>query len=104
VSAMTCPCGATVTDHRAHLGYCSSACLESAVFWAMIRRPLEAMLRDADNPMPCRRCDDDPTSPRTCAACLAEIQMRDDDEAHANECARYDFAQSALADDERDES
>jgi hypothetical protein len=59
------------------------------------------LVRDLNNPMPCRRCDDAPDSPRTCAACLAEIQMREDDESHANECARYEARWSALGDDER---
>lgn len=54
----------------------------------------------------CRRCDGVPESNRTCAACCnemvaaAEIAMREDDESHANECARYDAAWSAPADDE----
>lgn len=57
------------------------------------------LLRDLTNPMPCRRCDGVPDSIRTCGACLGEIQMRDDDEAHTNECARYEAAWSALCDD-----
>ena len=58
------------------------------------------LVRDLNNPMPCRRCDDAPDSIRTCAACLAEIAMRDDDESHANECAMHEARWSALADDE----
>lgn len=48
-------------------------------------------------PHGCPRCDNG--SGATCAACLAEIQMRDDDESHARECARYEAAWSALGDD-----
>ena len=36
----------------------------------------------------------------TCAACVAEIAMRDDEISHANEQAMHDARWSALADDE----
>lgn len=60
-----------------------------------------AIMRDLINPTGCHRCSNG-TGP-TCDPCAAEIQMREDDESHAAECAMHEARWTALADDEADE-